>query len=73
MKTIKQEKGTNIRTGVTERIEPGKADRRNYAPPRVLSAERLEAAAAACEDEPANYPATNGKDVFPGACSVLGS
>lgn len=41
---------------------------RPYSPPRVLSAERLEAAAATCDPPTQPY----GKDL-PVSCSVLGS
>lgn len=43
--------------------------RRPYTPPRVLSAERLEAAAATCDPPAPPF----GKTVGPFACATLGS
>ena len=59
------------KTGRDSDAEPSRGERRPYAPPRILSADPLEIAAAACED--VEFPATFGKTVGPGACTTLGS
>jgi hypothetical protein len=48
------------------------AERRPYDPPRVLSAERLEAAAATCDPPSGGFGKTLGPPAQ-GGCSTLGS